>query len=323
MPPVAPIESILSTQGVFIAVMLGISVLLLVVSGTFAFGYRPDPSLEHQRLKNLKGQHLFQSATSALTRPGEGPMTSLARKVFLKDVKLIDKTKQVLIEAGIRQVDDAVWQHLTKKVTMALGLGLMGMMVASVFASGQILYMAMGLIGGLLLGNRLPDLQLKQRIKARKDNIRFSLSDVLDLLVVCLEAGLSVDSAFLRLISEGQEIAPDFTEELQRSVLELQSGLSRQEVFRNLGKRCGVDEVASLCSLIIQSDKLGTSIAEAVRIYADTLRTKIRQHAEEQAAKAPVKMVFPLVLFILPSLLIVLLGPVMILILGAFGSKLP
>jgi len=137
----------------------------------------------------------------------------------------------------------------------------------------------------------------------------FAIADMLDLLVVSVEAGLGLDQALQRV---GQELAfayPDLSDELRLINLELRAGKPRSEALRNLADRSGVDDLGSLVTMLIQTDKFGTSVAQALRVYSDTLRTKRRQRAEEAAAKTGVKMVFPLVTCIFPAVWVITIGP--------------
>jgi tight adherence protein C len=174
------------------------------------------------------------------------------------------------------------------------------------------------LIAGLLIGSRLPEMGLKGKANKRKDDIRFSLADVLDLMVVCVEAGLGLDATLNRVSEEAMRISPPMGKEFKRVTKELNAGLPRSDVFGQLGKRVGVDELRSLCALIVQSDKMGTSIADGLRVYAEDLRVRKRQRAEELAAKASIKMTLPLVFFVFPPLMIILLGPAVLSMMDMF-----
>jgi tight adherence protein C len=164
-------------------------------------------------------------------------------------------------------------------------------------------------LGGLGLGYVLPGMVLARMAKRRAHRIRLSLADMLDLLVVSVEAGLGLDQALSRV---GQELAfayPELSAELKLINLELRAGKPRSEALRNLADRTGVDDLSSLVTMLIQTDKFGTSVAQSLRVYSETLRTKRRQRAEEAAAKTGVKMVFPLVFCIFPAIWVVTIGP--------------
>lgn len=164
-------------------------------------------------------------------------------------------------------------------------------------------------VGALLFGYLVPGLVLARLAKRRQHRIRLSLADALDLLVVSVEAGLGLDQALLRVGEELEFAYPDLSDELKLVNLELRAGKGRVEALRNLGDRTGVDDLASLCTMLIQTDKFGTSVAQSLRVHSDTLRTKRRQRAEEAAAKTGVKMVFPLVFCIFPAIWVVTIGP--------------
>jgi tight adherence protein C len=160
-----------------------------------------------------------------------------------------------------------------------------------------------------LLGFYLPNIWLRQKTDKRKEKILLGLPDALDLLVICVEAGMGLDSAINRVSKELKMSSPELSDELYFMTLELRAGKQRQEALRNLALRTSLEEINSLSTLLIQTDKFGTSMADALRIYSDTFRTQRFQRAEEMAAKLPVKLVFPLILFIFPALFVVLLGP--------------
>jgi len=153
---------------------------------------------------------------------------------------------------------------------------------------------------------------LKRMIKARQTRITLGLPDALDLTVICVEAGLALDQALLRVGADLQYAHPDLSDEFHLLNLELRAGKPRSEALRNLVDRTGVDDVRSLVGTLIQTDRFGTSVAQALRVHSDSLRTERRQRAEEQAAKTTIKMVPPLVVFVLPSIIIVTIGPALI-----------
>jgi tight adherence protein C len=164
-------------------------------------------------------------------------------------------------------------------------------------------------LAGVGVGYVLPGMVLARLAKRRAHRIRLSLADALDLLVVSVEAGLGLDQALTRV---GQELAfayPDLSDELRLVNLELRAGKARPEALRNLADRTGVEDLNSLVTMLIQTDKFGTSVSQSLRVYSETLRTKRRQRAEEAAAKTGVKMVFPLVICIFPAVWIVTIGP--------------
>jgi tight adherence protein C len=155
----------------------------------------------------------------------------------------------------------------------------------------------------------LPDIVLALFVKSRKDAIFLGLPDALDLLVVCVEAGLGLDQAMRKVSEEMKHTCRVLADEITLSNFQLQMGIARNDVLHELGARTGVDDLRSLAAILIQADKFGSSIAQALRVQSDSMRTKRRQLAEEKAAKTAVKLIFPLVLFIFPGIFVVLVGP--------------
>jgi tight adherence protein C len=172
------------------------------------------------------------------------------------------------------------------------------------------------------LGYLAPDFWLNNRISARKMKLSLGLPEALDLLVICVEAGLSVDKATMRTAEELRISQPAIADEMNLVYLEQRAGRPRAEAWKNFGERTDVDTIRSLASILIQADKFGTSVGKTLRTHAEALRTRRRQDAEEKAAKTTVKLTFPLVLFIFPSLFVVTLGPSMIVMLEGFEKFL-
>ena len=162
------------------------------------------------------------------------------------------------------------------------------------------------------LGYFLPNVFLERRIAYRKREILDSFPDAMDLIIVCVESGLGLDAALARVSEEMHMISPTLGEELHLINLELRAGSSRERALRNLALRTGVEDIDTLVAMLVQSDRFGTSVAQALRVHAENLRTKRRLRAEEAAAKIALKLLFPLIFFIFPSMLLVLLGPALI-----------
>ncbi|HVX98114.1 MAG TPA: type II secretion system F family protein [Polyangia bacterium] len=166
----------------------------------------------------------------------------------------------------------------------------------------------------------VPNMWLNSKIKERQQALERALPDAMDLLVTCVEAGLGLDAAMSRVSQELVLSAPILGEELNQTFLEVQAGVSRADSFRRLAERTGVEDLRSLSAMLIQTDLFGTSIARALRIHSDHMRVKRMQQAEEKAAMVSVKMTVPLVLFILPSLIAVVMGPAIVMIAQSFGG---
>ena len=183
------------------------------------------------------------------------------------------------------------------------------------FNQGFILALILGAIGYLV-----PSLVLGRLTERRKREIREGLPDALDLFIVCVEAGCGLDQAIVKASDELGLTYPALAYELRLITTEIRAGKSRMEAFKNFAARTLVDDVQSLVALLVQTDKFGTSIAQALRTHAETSRVKRRQAAEEKAGKIGVKLVFPLVLFLFPALYIVILGPAVIAFVRVFGD---
>jgi tight adherence protein C len=162
---------------------------------------------------------------------------------------------------------------------------------------------------GAGLGFYLPEIVLFILKKSRQEKIFLSLPDALDLLVVCVEAGLGLDAGMRRVSEELTDTAPELCSEFALCNFQLQMGRPRREVLHDLGVRSGVDDLRALSAILIQADRFGSSIAQALRVQSDTMRVKRSQLAEERAQKTAVKLIFPLVLFIFPGIFVVLVGP--------------
>jgi tight adherence protein C len=200
--------------------------------------------------------------------------------------------------------------------TVYLGFRVVCLVIFGVFGSfgSWILWQfsTLGLMAialNLFLGLWGPKLVLGHLISTRQKEIFLTLPDALDLLVVCVESGLGLDAAMRKVTDEMKHHAKVMCEELALANLQLQMGRPRREVLHDLGVRTGVDDVKSLAAILIQADRFGSSIAQALRVQSDSMRTRRRQIAEEKAAKTAVKLIFPLVLFIFPAIFVVLVGP--------------
>jgi len=174
------------------------------------------------------------------------------------------------------------------------------------FTSGTTMFV---LLGGALVGYIAPGMWLNSKVEKRQQEIFETFPEAVDMMVVCVEAGLGMDAAIARTAKELEARSPVLAEELHLVTLELRVGATRERAMRGLAARTGVEEVSSFVAMMLQADKFGTSVSDSLRVQSDALRVKRRQKAEEKAAKLPVKMLFPLILCIFPSMLLVLVGP--------------
>jgi tight adherence protein C len=212
-----------------------------------------------------------------------------------------------LANAGFRS-DSAVAIYTGLRVAVFLGFLLLGAAIlVPKYGLTSGLFMPMCVF--LVIGFTLPMLVLWFLRKQRQDAIFLSLPDALDLLVVCVESGLGLDAAMRKVCDEMKDHAKVIAEEFSLANFQLQMGRPRREVLHDLGVRTGVDDVRSLAAILIQADRFGSSIAQALRVQSDSMRTRRKQLAEEKAAKTAVQLIFPLVLFIFPGIFVVLVGP--------------
>jgi tight adherence protein C len=245
-----------------------------------------------------------------------GGMVGQLERVLPKSQAEVSVVQQRLIRAGYRK-DSAVNLFYGAKVLVPLALCSLALVTGLTHDNAFFAYaMALG------LGFLVPDFWLGRRITKRQTRIRLGLPDVLDLMIICIEAGLSVDQATARTAEELRQAQPAISDELGIVVLEQRAGRARSDAWKQFAERTAVDSVRNLVSVLVQSEQLGTSIAKTLRVHSDALRTQRRQRVEEQAAKTTVKLVFPLVLFIFPSLFLVTLGPALIIMSESFHKYL-
>lgn len=203
------------------------------------------------------------------------------------------------------------------RIVMTVVLGVVGAMLGFVVLKEDFVKALMYTGGGAMLGYYLPVISIKSKIKKRQDNILKALPDALDLLVICVEAGLGFDMAMGKVYEKwDNELSLAFG----RVLREIQLGKLRREALKDMSDRMDVNDVNSFTAAIIQADQLGVSMAKILRVQSDQMRTKRRQRAQERAQQAPVKMMIPMVLLIFPSLWIVLLGPAILRMIAAAGS---
>jgi tight adherence protein C len=226
--------------------------------------------------------------------------------------------RRFLVQAGYTD-PNAVSFYWASRLGLAIGLGVAAMLALPLIRANptQIL-LGTAWLGGL--GWVAPAFYVRSRLKARQKELQLALPDMLDMLVVCVEAGLGLNQALVRVADEIDHVSRVMSEQLAMVNLEMRAGTPRDEALKNFAERTGLSDIRSLVSMIIQTDRFGTSVADALRVHAVTMRTKRRQRAEEAAAKTTIKLVFPLVLFVFPALFVVVLGPSVIVILRTFGQ---
>src|SRR6202050_2586212 len=285
--------------------ILIVVVFITVVMAVFAFGAAAvtPSSMLGARLRALGGQQQPVENKPAFRERVEQALDPLSRAIPLSPAD-VSRTRACLIRPGFRDAIDVSYYFGARLLMAAIGFA-----GVALFSGFDNIFLLVGIPG---LGFFLPRFILKRMIKDRQQRIRLGLPDALDLTVICVEAGLALDQALTRVGQDLHHAHPDLSDEFQLVNLEMRAGKPRAEALRNLVERTGVDDIRALVGTLIQTDRFGTSVAQALRVHSDSLRTERRQRAEEQAAKTTIKMVIPLVLFVLPSIIFVTLGPAVI-----------
>jgi tight adherence protein C len=292
---------------VFVAITLGTWVALGAIAG------RPRRAEDRLRrlLDGTAGREAIEAGTARKQEAFQAKVTAAARKLGQSlrpsDEVQLGKVRLKLLNAGYRH---------EQAVTIFFGLKALGLLIglaiavpAAVMRSGMTQgALSMSIAGGAI-GFYLPEFVVGRQKKKRAESIFLGLPDALDLMVVCVEAGLGLDAAMRRVTSELAHSSPVLCEELAITNVQLQMGRARKDVLRDLGTRTGVEDVRALAAVIIQAERFGTSIGSALRVQSDAMRLRRRQLAEERAAKTAVKIMIPLILFIFPGVFVVLVGP--------------
>jgi tight adherence protein C len=299
---------------------MGISILafvvafLLIASGGLLLFYR-EAML--QRISDvINPQSKPKSLLTSFQESGFsiGGVVEHFDSVIPKSQAEVSVVKQRLIRAGYRK-ESTVKIFNGSKVLVPVLLCVLALVTGAANLSPFFIYAT-----ALGLGFLAPDFWLGRQIKKRQSKIRRGLPDVLDLLVICIEAGLGLDQATVRASEELAHAQPELCDELHVVVLEQRAGRPRQDTWKHLAERTDVDCIRNLVTMMIQAEQFGTSIGKTLRTHSDTLRTQRIQQVEEQAAKTTIKLIFPLVFFIFPSLFLVTLGPAIIIMMDSFKS---
>jgi tight adherence protein C len=256
--------------------------------------------------------------SSIVLRPEKARQGRLQERLeaWARDREESEELQNKLIQAGFESSTAPAVYFLVRTSSMVM----FPLLAILLIPRTQFLLFVLTIAFGVFLGLIFPMAMLDRLVRLRQDRIKKSVPDALDLLVVCVEAGTSLDAAILRVAKELRLAHPDLSHELAVVNRLTNAGMPRDEALRGLWKRTGVLDIRALVSSLIQSEKWGTSIATVLRVAAETLRRKRRQDAEKRAKMAPLKMTFPLLFFILPALFAVILGPAVVQIIQEFGK---
>jgi tight adherence protein C len=287
--------------------------MLLLFFGIYSYiSYHKGRWELSRRIKQIEGEVPSGRQVDGLARVKTYWLNlfgSLGHFVKPKDEEEISHLRRTFLKAGYRGGNGPIIFFGTK-VFLAVWLPslffLARLVIQMVIPSLTLLLISILLV---TIGFYLPNLWIKMRISKRKEKMQQGLPDALDLMVVCVEAGTGLDAAINRVGEEMKLSNKVLSEEFRLMSMELRAGKQRRDALKNLALRTDLEDVNSLVTLLIQTEKFGTSLAQALRVHSDSMRTKRFQKAEEIAAKLPVKLIFPLVLFIFPSLFVTILGP--------------
>jgi tight adherence protein C len=275
---------------------------------------RTDPGIK--RLKDVdklfdksvpEEEKIKEESESKKLGAGIRKISSRISSFSKTDEKKLSGIQKALIQAGY-QKHEHLQNFMSLKVFLSF-ISLVALIMSGVISGKSLaIIIFLGLIAGLI-GYIVPNIFLSLKIQQRQEQIASGLADALDFLVICVEAGMGLNSAIVRVGKELKLKCKPLAEELLVVNREIRTGLPRENALRNLSERNRVQDLKILAGSIILSDRLGTNISDTLRAQSDSLRTRIRQRAEEQAAKAGIKLLFPLVIFILPALFLIILGP--------------
>ena len=298
------------------AILTFLAVFLLIGTGGALLFYREVMIQRIGEAINPRAKQQQKNLTTVIKETGSSVSHIVERfeQMLPKSDAEVSIVMLRLTRAGYRG-EHAVKIFYGCKVLVPLSLCLIAA-VSGLANLGPFFVYLMALGGGFLA----PDFWLGKKISARQKKITRGLPDVLDLLVICMEAGLSLDQATARTAQELSTSQPELCDELSVVVLEQRAGRARSDAWKHMSDRTGVESLKNLVSMLVQTEQFGTSIAKMLRVHADTLRVQRVQMIEELAAKTSVKLVFPLVLFIFPALFLVTLGPAAIVMMDSFST---
>lgn len=282
----------------------------LAVYGIYHFFLKPNPTEErlerlvpHGNIGNRAKPKLLEDSDSGFVTRVTQPINEM---IAPRTGDISKRSRLRLIQAGYRSKH--VYQYFfASKVILAIILPAVYLAVTAFYTFSLVRVLIVLLL--LVVGFGLPDSIVGIIVRARQKRITQALPDALDLMVICVEAGLGLDMTFKRVGDEIRPICSDLSDEFALTNLEVRAGKNRADCFKNMSLRTGVPEINNLMTILVQTNRFGTSLAKALRVHSDAMRIKRRQIAEEIAAKSTVKLIFPLVCFIFPAIFVVLIGP--------------
>lgn len=294
-------------------------VMIVVVGGYLFFFNKPDVAADRlDQIAQLDESRPQVKKENDLTKIAQQVAEPLDRLVPISAEKAKHLQKKLMYAGYISPNAPMMYRAIQLATLIGLPLLVFLFWLTTGWAVGDSYRY---LMGAVFLGYVIPRQTLDNMVKGRQQRLRWGLADALDLMVVSIEAGLGLNAAMVRVGQEMKKVHPDISREFEFVNLEIQVGREREVAFRNLAERTGVDDLRNFCAILIQADRFGTSVARAVRVYSDSLRTKRRQRAEQAAQKAAVKLLLPLAVFLFPTLFIVILGPAAIQLMRNFINK--
>lgn len=296
-------------------VLLTFMCIALVVMSVYWFTARPTSTVAAR----------LETIDPMLTLVENNPVTTMAERVAeplnrMVPISAIDaaKLQKQLLQAGYSS-QDAISVFRAIQLSLVIGIPVVLVTLCILLNTSVTTYVICIAIG-TVIGLYLPRYVLWKKVLSRQQRIRWALADALDLMVIAVEAGLGLNAALNRVGDELKDTHKDLHDELELVNLEIRVGRSRDESLRNLAERTGVDDVRSFVALLVQADRYGSSIARAVRVFADSLRTNRRQRAEQASQKAALKLLFPLTCFLFPVIIMVILAPALFNLMDLFGG---
>ena len=278
--------------------------LLIFLGGLLALVGISKKRLNLDRRLNQPGEQVG-TTIEGVTKQVERALVSIGEKLPRSPAEMTRQERK-MVQAGYRRKDAVLLLNGAHVAVLTLSL--------LIFLASGFFYRqpVISIVFSIFIGAVIPDLWLRRAILRRQEEIQYALPDAMDLAVIAVEAGLGLDQALMRVGDEIITAHPALADELRLRNLEVNMGRSRSDALRNLAERTGVEDLKALIAILIQTDKFGTSVGQALRTFSESLRVKRRQRAEEQAAKLAIKMVVPMVLFIFPGVFIVIVGPAFI-----------